>query len=73
MAIIRCTSSPLICGYLDRIVANIKDPAEVIAISVRHTLQRAEREPLWGRFLALEGFSRASVTHGLGRLVAGHP
>tara|TARA_R110002095_G_scaffold181561_2_gene158861 strand:+ start:351 stop:1040 length:690 start_codon:yes stop_codon:yes gene_type:complete len=52
---------------LDRLVEDVEDPAEVIAISVRHTLLRAEQEPVWGRFLAREGFSAASVSRGLGR------
>ena len=48
-------------------IKEITDAAEVIAISVRHTLLRAEQEPVWGRFLAREGFSAASVSRGLGR------
>jgi AcrR family transcriptional regulator len=51
---------------LDRLVNNLSDPAEVIAVSVRHTLLRARREPLWGRFLIREGFSMRALGRGLG-------
>lgn len=51
---------------LDRLVQNVEDPAEVIAISVRHTILRARREPLWGRFLVREGFSARVLSRGLG-------
>ncbi|MBV8047377.1 MAG: TetR/AcrR family transcriptional regulator, partial [Paludibacterium sp.] len=42
---------------LDRLVRHLEDPAEVIAVCTRHTLLRARREPVWGRFLLREGFS----------------
>ncbi|MEQ8234314.1 MAG: helix-turn-helix domain-containing protein [Gammaproteobacteria bacterium] len=51
---------------LDRLVADVDDVAEVVAIAVRHTLERAGREPVWGRFLVREGFSSASLSDGLG-------
>lgn len=51
---------------LDRLVADVEDPAEVIAISVRHTLLRARREPRWGRFLVREGLSARVLSRGLG-------
>jgi len=51
---------------LDRLVAAVEDPAEVISISVRHTLLRARREPLWGRFLVREGLSARVLSRGLG-------
>ncbi|MEQ8267098.1 MAG: TetR/AcrR family transcriptional regulator [Parvibaculum sp.] len=51
---------------LDRLAADIGDPAEVIAVSIRHTLRRARREPLWGRFLVREGLSPQLYSHGLG-------
>jgi AcrR family transcriptional regulator len=51
---------------LDRLVQDVDDPAEVIAISVRHTILRARREPLWGRFLVREGFSARVLSRGLG-------
>ena len=52
---------------LDRLTDGISDPAEVIAVSVRHTLMRAQREPVWGRFLIREGFSARVASHGLGQ------
>ena len=51
---------------LDRLVADVGDPAEAIAICVRHTVLRARREPLWGRFLLREGFSARMLSGGLG-------
>lgn len=51
---------------LDRLVVDVEDPAEVIAICVRHTLLRARREPLWGRFLVREGLSARVLSRGLG-------
>ena len=53
--------------WIDRLVAGAKDSAETISIAVRHTLLRAEREPLWGQFLIREGLSLRSLEHGLGR------
>ncbi len=52
---------------LDRVLVEISDPAEVIAVSIRCTMMRALREPLWGQFLVREGFSAQSVDQGLGR------
>ena len=52
---------------LDRQTEGLSDPAEIIAVSVRHTLIRARREPVWGRFLIREGFSARVLTHGLGQ------
>ena len=52
---------------IDRLVKDVRDPAEVIAVSVRHTLLRARREPVWGRFLVREGFSPQVLTRGLGQ------
>ncbi|CAN0625271.1 TetR/AcrR family transcriptional regulator [Burkholderia multivorans] len=52
---------------LDRITSGLSDPAETIAVSVRHTLMRARREPVWGHFLIREGFSARVLTHGLGQ------
>ena len=51
---------------LDRLVSAVDDPAEVVAISVRHTILRAQREPLWGQFLVKEGLSARALTRGLG-------
>jgi AcrR family transcriptional regulator len=50
---------------LDVLVDDLEDPAEIIAVSVRHTLLRARREPLWGRFLIREGLSARGLSRGL--------
>lgn len=52
---------------LDTLVKNLNDPAEVIAVCVRHTIRRAGREPVWGQFLIREGLSGRAVTRGLGQ------
>jgi AcrR family transcriptional regulator len=53
---------------LDRQTGDFADPAEIIAIAVRHTLRRAENEPLWGRFLLREGLTPRTLEQGgLGR------
>jgi len=52
---------------LDLALATVEDPAEIISLSIRHTLLRAAREPLWGQFLIREGFSLAIFERGLGR------
>jgi AcrR family transcriptional regulator len=52
---------------LDGVAHGLTDPAEVIAISVRHTLLRAQREPVWGRLLMREGISTRALTRGLGQ------
>ncbi|WMY10196.1 TetR/AcrR family transcriptional regulator [Paraburkholderia phenoliruptrix] len=53
--------------WLDRLTLGLSDPAEVIAVSVRYTLMRAHREPLWGQFLVREGFSSRMLDRGLGK------
>jgi AcrR family transcriptional regulator len=52
---------------LDALVSGLSDPAEVVAVGVRHTLMRARREPVWGNFLIREGFSERALQDGLGR------
>lgn len=52
---------------LDRLVEDTADPAEVVSVCVRHTLLRAQRDPVWGRFLVREGYSARSLEHGLGQ------
>nr|WP_318228956.1 TetR/AcrR family transcriptional regulator [Paraburkholderia terrae]MDW3661878.1 TetR/AcrR family transcriptional regulator [Paraburkholderia terrae] len=52
---------------LDLIARDASDPAEVIAVAVRHTLRRARREPLWGHFLIREGLSARALSRGLGQ------
>ncbi|NGY05923.1 TetR/AcrR family transcriptional regulator [Solimonas terrae] len=51
---------------LDQMLNDVKDPAEVISIAIRHTLMRARREPLWGKFLMREGLSSRILSRGLG-------
>jgi AcrR family transcriptional regulator len=52
---------------LDRLASDMSDPAEVIAVSVRHTLMRAYEEPVWGQLLIREGFSTRALSRGLGQ------
>jgi AcrR family transcriptional regulator len=52
---------------LDRLVEQLTDPAERIAVCVRHTLRRAQSEQLWARFLIREGLSLGATSRGLGQ------
>ena len=52
---------------LDRLAGGIADPAEVVSVCVRHTLLRAQREPVWGQFLIREGYSARVLERGLGQ------
>jgi AcrR family transcriptional regulator len=51
---------------LTRLTSDVEDPAEVVAICVRHTILRAHADPLWGRFFLREGFKPSAMTRGLG-------
>ena len=51
---------------LDRALSGVGDPAEVIAASVRHTLNRARNDRTWALFLLREGLSAGMLTRGLG-------
>jgi len=51
---------------LDQIARDLEDPAEVISVSIRHTLIRSRQDRLWGQFLVREGMSDRARTHGLG-------
>jgi AcrR family transcriptional regulator len=51
---------------LDRMTEGLPDPAEVISVSIRHTLRRVQQEPVWGQFLLREGFSVRALNRGLG-------
>jgi AcrR family transcriptional regulator len=53
--------------WLDRVLADRTDPAEIVAISIRYGLTRALEDPLWGQFLVREGLSMRSLNRGLGR------
>lgn len=50
---------------LEQLTAEVSDPAEVIAICVRHTIAYARSQPLWGRFFLREGYTAQAVTRGL--------
>jgi AcrR family transcriptional regulator len=52
---------------LEEVLADVSDPAEVIAASIRHTLRHARRDPVWGRFLLREALSARAISRGLGR------
>jgi AcrR family transcriptional regulator len=52
--------------WIDGLVAGVSDIAEAVSIAVRHTVMRAQREPLWGRFLIREGLSMRALERGLG-------
>ncbi|WP_321930490.1 MULTISPECIES: TetR/AcrR family transcriptional regulator [Paraburkholderia] len=52
---------------LDQLTRDLSDPAEVVSVSVRHTVLRANRDPLWAQFLLREGFSSRAISRGLGR------
>ncbi|PMS18108.1 TetR/AcrR family transcriptional regulator [Trinickia dabaoshanensis] len=54
-------------AQLDALVSGVTDPAEVVAVGVRHTLMRARREPVWGSYLIREGLSERALRDGLGR------
>lgn len=51
---------------LDKVTADHDDPAEIIAICVRHTIAYAGREPLWGRLLLREWHRPEAFSRGLG-------
>lgn len=50
---------------LEQLTAKVADPAEVVAICVRHTIVYAQRQPLWARFFLREGHSARALTRGL--------
>ncbi|MBB5443788.1 MULTISPECIES: TetR/AcrR family transcriptional regulator [unclassified Paraburkholderia] len=54
-------------NMLDGLAGGLSDPAEVISVSVRHTVMRARVDPVWGRFLIREGFSARAFSRGLGQ------
>jgi AcrR family transcriptional regulator len=51
---------------IDKITRHLSDPAQIISVSVRHTMLRAKSDPRWGQFLMREGFSSQGVSRGLG-------
>lgn len=52
---------------LDKLGAELNDPAEKISASARYTMLRGHADPTWGRFVFQASFSRESMTHGLGK------
>jgi len=52
---------------LDQLGRHITDPAEVLSVSMRYAMLRAQKEPLWGQFLIKEGLSTRVLTRGLGQ------
>ena len=50
---------------LDHALAEVADPAEVIATSVRQTINRARADATWARFLMREAFTPRMLTRGL--------
>jgi AcrR family transcriptional regulator len=51
---------------LERLTADLDDPAQIIAVCVRHTIAHARKEPLWGTFLLREWYRPEAVAGGLG-------
>ena len=54
-------------NVLEESLTSFEDPAEIIAASIRHTVNRASDDAVWGRFLLREGLSTQALTRGLGR------
>jgi AcrR family transcriptional regulator len=55
---------------LDRISERVKDPAEVLASSLRYGVERAINQPDWGWFLIHSGLSAHRMRMGLGGRLA---
>ncbi|MDD9943605.1 MAG: helix-turn-helix domain containing protein [Myxococcales bacterium] len=51
---------------LDRLTANMDDPAEVFAISFRHSLRSVDRDPVWGWFVVRVQRAEEVLTKHLG-------
>jgi AcrR family transcriptional regulator len=49
--------------WLERVSSDISDPAEIVAVSIRHGILRARREPVWGKFVVRAGLSRYDIDH----------
>src|SRR6516162_7651027 len=55
----------------DRIADVVRDPAEVLAASVRHAVHRAAADDAWGWFLVRTGLTRGdALQRGLGQRLA---
>jgi len=51
---------------IDRVVEGIDDPAEVVAIALRHTLRRLPEDPLCAWFVFRSGLPQARLREGIG-------
>ena len=51
---------------LDRLAASIEDPAEVMAVSIRHTVRMVDHDPIWGWFVVRVGLAFDSMRAALG-------
>jgi AcrR family transcriptional regulator len=52
---------------LDRLTAALDDPAEVVAVSVRHVVGRADGDPIWARFVVRTAFTGTVLAAALAR------
>lgn len=46
---------------LEGVIAGISDPAEVVAITIRQGVLRAQNEPVWAKFVVRAGLSRYDI------------
>lgn len=53
-------------ALLDDLTRDIEDPAEVVAISIRHLLYAIEKDPLWSWFLFQSGWPSEQLRKGVG-------
>ncbi|MFM2278271.1 MAG: hypothetical protein RLZZ444_502 [Pseudomonadota bacterium] len=51
---------------LERGLEGVSDSAEILSTSIRHTMNHANEDPLWGRFLVREGMSARGMRGGTG-------
>jgi len=56
---------------LDRLTAQIVDPAEVVSVAIRQGVLRAQSEPVWGKFLVRAGLSRYDIDRRLDKRLLG--
>jgi AcrR family transcriptional regulator len=46
---------------LERVSAGVSDPAEVVSITIRQGLLRAQNQPIWAKFFVRAGLSRYDI------------
>ncbi len=51
---------------LDELTAPLTDAAEVLAVSVRHTVRMVDQDPVWGGFIVRVGLAHVQLAAGLG-------